>query len=625
MIRRSLALQMLLAALSSVGAAQTAVRYTVSLADPEHHLVRITINVPPGLTDHELQLPVWNALYQVRDFSQYMNWIRAEDASAHPLPLTQLNPSRWKISGAKNGARIEYEMFSNDPGPFGTELNSHHAFFNLAEILIYIDDPHHGSQQVEFTNIPAGWKIATDLADSGTGYSATSYDELVDSPVEVSLFTESDFQGPCGAYRVVLDSPNASATVVKMVPHIQRIVAEATHWMNDCPFHTYTFIYHFSDSGGGGMEHAYSTAITLRPRSLEGDMGTFDYITAHEFFHLWDVKRIRPQSLAPVDYTKANYSAALWFSEGVDSTAAECILLRAGLLDEKRYLNSLGSSITDLQNEAAHFTQSVEQSSLDAWLEKYPYYNLQDRSISYYNKGELLGVLLDLRMRTMSHDRASIRTLFRWMNEHYAKQGKFFDDSIGVRAAAEQASRADLSNFFRDYVSGTAEIPWNDFFTSVGLRLESREEALADPGFEAHANFNQGLTVVRVVPGREADRAGLKSGDVILQVNGNAAGRNVEKDINELGPGGLMRLHIRRDGEERDVQFVLGSRNETVFTLEDVPGISTEQKRHRELWLFDRDDRGVEPKPSPASATMPARAQDVRSRGDSVTQLSSPQ
>ena len=579
----------LLIGLRSAANAQGTVRYTVELNDPEHHLVRIVMNVPPGRATHELQLPVWNALYQVRDFSQYMNWIRAADASGHALPLTQLNSSRWKLDGAKNGAKIEYQMFSNDPGPFGAELNSHHAFFNLAEILLYVDEPHHGPLQIEFTNIPAEWKIATALNDNGTGYSATSYDQLVDSPVEISDFTEQDFSGTCGTYRVVLDLPNAAQTLEKIVSPLQRIVNEASRWMDDCPFKTYTFIYHFSDSPGGGMEHAYSTAITLRPRNIEGSLDRFDLVSAHEFFHLWDVKRIRPQSLEPPDYTKENYTTALWFSEGTDTTAADCILLRAGLRDEQQFLAGLGDEITDLQNSPARKTQSVEQSSLDAWLEKYPYYGLPDRSISYYEKGDLLGVLLDLHIREVTHDRASIQTLFRWMNQHYAKQGKFFPDSAGVQDAAEKITHANLHSFFADYVAGTREIPWNDFFAYVGLQLQSREEVIVERGFAATQKFDQPPIVVRVQPGSAAERAGLANDDIILQVNGTPAGRDFQKDIDAVGVGGLLRLTVSRNGTQKELQFVLGERRQTVFQFEDVPGITPEQKEHRHKWLFGGD------------------------------------
>ena len=586
MSRQSLAAAILIASLCTAAAAQAAVHYSVSLADPVHHMVRVTINIPSGRATHELQLPVWNALYQVRDFSQYMNWIRASDANGRALPLTQVNASRWKVTNAAAGAKVEYEMFTDDPGPFGAELNPQHAFLNLAQILIYVDDLRQISQQIEFTNVPAGWKIATALAQVGGTYSASNYDQLVDSPVEISDFSEEDFQGQCGTYRVVLDSPNAAQAIEKMLPPLHRIVDEAARWMNDCPFNTYTFIYHLSDSPHGGMEHAYSTAISLRPRSMEGNLSTFEFTTAHEIFHLWDVKRIRPQSLEPIDYTRENYTPALWFSEGVDSTAAESILLRAGLLDEQHFLADLGDAITELQSEPARLTQSVEQSSLDAWLEKYPYYGLPDRSISYYNKGELLGVLLDLRLREASHDLASLQTLFGWMNERYAKQGKFFADSEGVRDAAEKISGADFRQFFTDYVSGTREIPWNDFFAYVGLQVQSREEVSVDRGFDAVQKFDQLPLVVQVQPGSAAERAGLKPGDVVLQISGVPAGRDFENDIRAVGIGGTLRLMISRDRAQSELQFTLEKRRETVFRLEDVPNITAKQKQHRQQWLF---------------------------------------
>src|SRR5207237_7650987 len=191
------------------------------------------------------------------------------------------------------------------------------------------------------------------------------------------------------------------------------------------------------------MEHAFGTAINLPAADFEKDLDRFTAITAHEFFHLWNVKRIRPQSLEPVDYTKENYTPALWFSEGVDSAVADYILLRAGLLDEQHYLNHLEQEITELQTRPAHLTQSAEQSSLDAWLEKYPYYNLPTRSISYYNKGELLGVLLDLKMLQATDDRISLEDLFQFMYEHYAKQGKSFHDAEIIRSGVESLSMSD--------------------------------------------------------------------------------------------------------------------------------------------------------------------------------------
>jgi predicted metalloprotease with PDZ domain len=563
------------------------VRYTVTLADPARHLVQVSMEIPAGQETHELQLPVWNALYQVRDFVQFMDSIAAKDLSGQTLPLQQVNKSRWLLRGASKGAKIDYEMFSDDPGPFGAQLNSHHAFFNLAQILIYADDPRGEPAAVEFRNVPAEWKIATALAQRGTTFAAKNYDELVDSPIEIGTFAEKDFDGRCGRYRVIADAADPHAILAKIIPPIERIVDTATAWMNDCPFQTYTFIYHFSDSSNsGGMEHAYSTAITQPLGNVQNDLESFTAVTAHEFFHLWDVKRIRPQSLEPVDYTKENYTTALWFSEGVDTTAADHIRLRAGLLDEAHYLDRLSQAITELENQPAHLTQSAEQSSTDAWLEKYPHYGLPERSISYYNKGDLLGVLLDLKLREATHGRESLQTLFRWMNEHHAKRGKFFADSDGVRDAAEKLTGGDFREFFSDYVSGVQEIPWNSFFASVGLKVASAEATFTHRGFDAVQKFDQSPIVMRVEPGSEAERAGLKPDDILVSINGTAAGRNFEQQIDGLGPGATLQLRIRRDGVPQELQWKLDARKVRIYHLEDVPSITPEQSAARKAWLF---------------------------------------
>jgi predicted metalloprotease with PDZ domain len=563
------------------------VHYTVTLGNPETHLVQVTIDVPPGQAERELQLPVWNALYQVRDFSQYMNWIRAE-SGGKPLPLAQLNKSRWKIYGADKGARVQYQMFSDNSGPYGAQLNAGHAFFNLAEILCYIEGERASPVEVEFRNLSLGWKLATPLVQqSSSEFSAVNYDQLVDSPVEMGTFSEQDFDAACGKYRVIVDAADSHAIFEKIIPPIEKIVSTEAAWMHDCPYQNYMFIYHFSDSaGGGGMEHSYSTAITLPRTDLDTRFDQFISITAHEFFHLWNVKRIRPQSLEPVDYTKANYTPALWFSEGVDSTVAEYVLLRSGLLDEQRYLNHVGQEITELESRPAHLTQSAEQSSVDAWLEKYPYYNLPVRSISYYNKGELLGVLLDLKIREASGDQLSLEDLFQRMNSDYAKRGKFFHDSESVCQEAENLSHSNFREFFDQYVSGVAEIPWDNFFHRVGLRVTSSTVSFADSGFEATRAFNQPPVVVEVEPGSAADHAGLKPGDVVLEIDGQPAGRSFDRDIANLGPGVLLHLGVSRNGIRRDLQWNLGTAQQKVFRLQDVPDITAEQSARRRAWLF---------------------------------------
>lgn len=564
------------------------IAYVVDLSSPEQHLVDVQILLPAGAVQRELQLPVWNALYQIRDFAQFVNWIRAKDRAGNPLPVRELDKSRWQIQGAAGGAIVEYEIYVDSPGPFGAQLNPHHAFFNLAQILMYPVDARTAACNVRFGHVPGGWHIATPLTlDSEGEFSAPNYDRLVDSPVEIGNFQESDFDEAGGHFRVIIDADSTDYDMAQIVSALHKIVVAATTWMNDRPFDAYTFIYHFPRGpAGGGMEHAYSTAIDLNADSMKRSLNAFTGVTSHEFFHLWNVKRIRPQTLEPVDYTKENYTRALWFSEGVTSTAQGIIELRAGLLDEKHYLDQLSEEITELERRPAHRTQSAEESSLDAWLEGNPNYRRPERSISYYNKGELLGVMLDLRVREASHGQASLREVLQWMNANYARKNRFFNDSEGVREAAEAVSHADLVSFFTKYVSGTEEIPWDDFFRTVGLHVEAIANNVPDAGFIASRNFDGPMSVAAVTPGGGADHAGLQVGDTIIEFQGKPAGQESRQELSELSSGDTLtvKVHSRR-GEERELKWNVGSRQEVSYEIRDLDQVTAAHHERRAAWL----------------------------------------
>jgi len=573
---------------SAVLAQSPPTSYTVSLASPEQHLVEVQIILPAGAAQRELQLPVWNALYQVRDFAQYVNWVRAKDRSGRELTVRESDKSRWQIQHAENGVIVEYQIYADSPGPFGAQLSSHHAFFNLAQILMYPVDDRNAAMHLRFSQVPEGWHIATPLTvSSGGEFDASGYDRLVDSPVEIGNFQESDFDEAGGHFRVVVDADSADYDMAKIVDALHKIVTAATSWMNDRPFDTYMFLYHFPRGpAGGGMEHAYSTAIDINADVMKQTLDALTSVTSHEFFHLWNVKRIRPQTLEPVDYTKENYTRALWFSEGVTSTAEGTIQLRAGLVDENQFLFRLGAEITELERRPAHLTQSAEESSLDAWLEGSAYYRRPERSISYYNKGELLGVMLDLAVREASHDSASLREVLQWMNTNYAKKGRFFDDSNGVREAAEAVSHADLGPFFTKYVAGTEEIPWNDFLRSVGLRVVQVMNAVPDAGFAASRNFDGPMLVGAVTPGSEAERAGLQVGDTILEMQGKPAGQESRQELARLSPGNTLTLKVRsRRAGERELKWKVGSRQETSYEVKDLDQVTAEQRARRAAWL----------------------------------------
>ena len=592
--RVAVLLCLFLALLCAPAAAQTTLRYSVSLADPANHLVRVRLQFDPA-PDATVQLPVWNALYQVRDFAQYVRWVRARDAAGSPVPVRALDKTTWAVPGA---AEVEYEVVADNAGPFGAQLTPEHAFFNLAEILMYVAGRQHDSPCViSFAAVPAEWKIATAMQPAGASpgaFAAQSYDALVDSPVEIGRFQESDFVEGGAQYRVVVDADPSDYDIAAVTEIDRKIAAAEVEWMQDRPFDGYVFIYHFPrHPAGGGMEHAYSTAIDAAADRVRRDPQSIAGVTAHEFFHLWNVKRIRPQSLEPVDYTREQYTRALWFSEGVTSTVADYIRVRAGLIDEKKYLQELAASIGYLESRPARLTQSVEESSLDTWLDKYPYYGQPERSISYYNKGEIVGVLLDLAMREASGGKTSLRDLFQWMNRRYAGPGRFFSDSAGVQQAAEAVSGADLRDFFARYVAGVEPLPYDRFFATVGLRLDRRRRTVPSLGFRTRRGYGQPPVVAFIESGSEAEKAGLRVGDVVEQLNGtpvpstravDAAGP-LEPLLAGLRVGDTVRLQLSGAGGARELKFHLAGREQDDYALLDAGNVTPAQRARRAAWV----------------------------------------
>ncbi len=561
--------------------------YQISLTDPQAQLIHVHMDLAPSSSDLKVQLPVWNAVYQVRDFSQFVRNVKAADKSGGEVTPVSVDKTTWSVPDAST---IDYDFLAEMPGPFGAELNPEHAFLNLAMLLMYPVGAPKETMRVQFSNVPKSWHIATPLTaasqDAGSpSYCAPNYDRMVDSPVEISDFRESDFESSGAHFRVIVhaDPPNYSMDAVDRM--LGKIVSSEIAWMADRPFQQYTFIYHFPKARGrGGMEHAYAAAIEANAPTLTGDTTPLAGLSAHEFFHLWNVKRIRPQSLEPIDYTKENYTRALWFSEGVTSTVAESTLFRAGILNEKDFLAGLAGEIRELETRPAHVTQSAEASSLEAWLEKYPAYRAPERSVSYYNKGELLGSMLNLAILNASGGTKSLRELFQWMNEHYAKQGRYFPDSEGVREAAEAITGKSFADFFQSYVSGLKEIPYDDFLSSAGLRVKTKKVTVADPGFTVSANFSGTAIVDSVERGSDAYVLGVKPGDVVREINGETVS-NFEAQIGSLGPGSNMRLRMGRDSAVLDLTVRIGSRNLVDYEIVNAGHVTEAQRARRAAWM----------------------------------------
>jgi predicted metalloprotease with PDZ domain len=483
--RRGLLSLALLGALSFALAppASATIRYEVSLSQPANHIFHVRMEIPHVATGETIAMPAWNTLYQIRDFAYRVRDVEVErvsnaGAAGHFAIARKLDKQDWSLDTATDGSRIAgsgtedvitYAIEWNTPGPFDSQLNAHHAFINLAEILMYLPDRRKENTEVDFEDVPPGWQVTAELSHGPKedSFTALSYDALVDAPVEAGNFDEFEFNNDGAHFRAVVDSSDWQKGLLRDA--LQRITGYELKLMGGPPFREYTFIFHigpYADAGGGGMEHMNSTAIA--DASTSGAAA----IAAHEFFHVWNVKRIRPQTLQPVDYSKEQYTRALWFAEGVTNTYSSYTLERTGLWSRDQFYADLASQIADLESRPARKWQSAEESSLDAWFEKYDAYNQPSRSISYYVKGQILGVMLDLAIRDATDDRKSLDDVMRRMNDEYAKAGRYYDDSAGVLRAVNEVSGKNFGKFFRRYVAGTEEIPYDHFLGIAGLELQ---------------------------------------------------------------------------------------------------------------------------------------------------------
>ncbi len=572
---------LLVCMLGLAGSSGATIRYEVSFIHPEQHLFHVTMIIPDVSGEVTVQIPAWNALYQIRDFSSHIQQVEAF-AGTERAQIEKVDKQTWIITG-HGTITVRYSTFWDDVGPFATQLNAEHAFINPAMILLYVPDRRAEDVRVILPDVPGIWKVASAIPIGGGSslgaptytLDAKNYDALADAPIETGKFEEFGLAGISPRISVVVHGDGWRKKHVE--EELKRICEYEIKLMGGAPFDHYTFILHIGKgAGGGGMEHTNSTAIGIpSDEYLSG-------VAAHEFFHLWNVKRIRPATLEPVDYTKEQYTRALWFAEGVTSTYGAYTLVRSGIWNKERFYADLGEQISELEARPANRWQSAEQSSLDAWLEKYPLYNGPDDSVSYYTKGQVLGDLLDILIRDRTNNTKSLDDVLRGLNTDFAKQGKTYRDSLDIRLEAEKTAGGSLEEFFRDYVAAAEPLPYKAVLALAGLDLRTIEHKRALLGFSAERDSGGTVTVRGVDDGSSADGAGLRPGDVILNWNDGDVPRSLARWVRERQPGETVKARLRRDDKERTLEFKLGEEKELLYQVAEDPHASEKARQIRE-------------------------------------------
>ena len=504
------------------------------------HLFAVTLDITRPARSQKLTLPVWiPGSYLVREFSQHLQHLSARQGS-QALAVKQLDKHRWQVeTDGQRTLSLRWEVYAFDASVRTAFLDATRGFFNATSLCLMVagreDEPH--AIEIAPGDAPAGWQVATGLTPlkvdaQGFGhYLAQDYDELADSPVEMGTFWSGEFIA-CGVpHRFVVSGAGGWFDGQRLLDDARRICeAQIRFWHGDAkpPYSRYVFMLHASGEGYGGLEHRNSTALIAqrtdlpkvrakddKPAALKATDGytTLLGLISHEYFHTWNVKRLRPAEFRRYDYTRENHTELLWFFEGFTSYYDDLFLRRAGLIDDATYLNLVTKTINQVQQSPGQRVQSVAQASFDAWTRYYRVgENTPNATISYYPKGALVAMCLDLTLR--AEGRGTLDGVMRALWQR-TQGGPMRESDLAtvLRQLGKRSFAAELA----EWVHGTDDLPVLERLAATGARVQ-RDKAPLAQSLGLRVSESGGLTVKNVLRGGAGEAAGLAAGDEWLGV-----------------------------------------------------------------------------------------------------------
>jgi predicted metalloprotease with PDZ domain len=556
--------------------APAAVRYRIAPVDPKAHLFEVVCDVAdPDPSGQRFALPVWiPGSYLVREFARHIVSIDAA-CDGRAVALVKRDKHTWEAAPCDGALRVRYRVYAWDWSVRAAHLDETHGFFNGSSVFLQVAGHEHDAHEVEIV-APTGracrdWRVATtlpeqDAARHGFGsYRAVDYDALIDHPVEMGTFRLERFEAAGIPHEIAysgvvpnLDAARINADLAKLCAAQIGFFADAGKpRRTGAPFDRYLFLTAVAGEGYGGLEHRASTALLCTRDGLPaiGDPPerssaylTFLGLVSHEYFHSWNVKRMKPAAFAPYDLTRENYTSLLWIFEGFTSYYDDLFLVRTGLASVEQYFGMIAKSVDDVLAGAGRLTQSVAESSFDAWVKYYRQdENTPNAVVSYYKKGSLVALCLDLLIRRESRGKASLDDAMRALWHRYGRD--FYPD--GDRGLGEdefpdlvfEATGIDVREAVERWAYGTDELPLAELLEPFGIAY-TREASTSGPALGARITTSGGETrIAGVSLAGAAHAAGLSAGDVLVAIDGL-----------RVMPGRLASLLARyRVGDEVDV------------------------------------------------------------------------
>ncbi|MFC4929158.1 M61 family metallopeptidase [Massilia sp. GCM10023247] len=579
---------------------QPAIHYTIVPKDLAGHLFNVTLTVPaPNADGQEFALPAWiPGSYMIREFARNIVRMRAE-SNGVPVALTKLDKHSWRAAPVAGPLTLHYEVYAWDLSVRAAHLDQTHGFFNGTSVFLRVVGQEQGAHEVDIQRpadpVAKTWRVATAMQELGAKrygfgtYVAGDYDELIDHPVEMGDFALASFKAHGIPHDIVITGIVPNLDMARLQADLKAICEAQIAFFEPAtrraPVERYVFMTMAVGDGYGGLEHRASTALicaradlpsSAMQKSGEPNEGYLKFLglCSHEYFHTWNVKRIKPAVFAPYDLQVENYTPLLWLFEGFTSYYDDLMLVRAGIIKEPTYFKLLAKTVGSVLRGSGRLKQSVADSSFDAWSK---YYRQDENSpnaiISYYSKGSLIALAFDLTIRAKTAGARSLDDIMRALWERYGRDfyagaGRGVTDQE-VEALFDEVSGLKLRPLFDKYVRGVEDIPLPKLLAPFGVKLLD-ERKNGKPSFDAGIGRDPlGAKLTQVHEGGAAHQAGLSALDIViaidgLRVNGNPS--NVDALLSRYRVGDKVVVHAFRRDEL--IAFDLTLQGER------VPGIS---------------------------------------------------
>ncbi len=554
--------------------------YRIELADIAAHRYRVTLTLTSPAAEQIFSLPVWiPGSYLVREFAKQMSGLAARQGSRE-LAVEQIDKASWRVRCSGRAAlTLSYEVYAFDASVRTAWLDSQRAFFNASSLCLRAHDREAQVHRIELARLPKEWQVATEMREADGGWEADGYDELLDHPFEIGAHWQGEFVAAGVPHRIVVAGAWPSFDGERLLADVKRICEAQIEFWGEAPFKRYSFLLWAVDDGHGGLEHRASTALICARRELptaaEAAAPSDNYarllgLFSHEYFHAWNVKRLRPAEFASFDYQRENYTELLWFFEGFTSYYDELMLRRAGLVDGPRYLKLLAASLNGVLASPGRRVQPLASASFEAWTKYYrPDENSVNAASNYYGQGALVALCLDLSLRGR---KSSLDAL---MKRLWKRSAGGPVSEADILAAVTTLGGEDIAAQLQAWVHGTDELPLRELLQEHGIawRDEGRASVAQRLGLRVRETALTGVGVTHVLTGGAAEAGGLNARDEIIGCNGWRL-RRLDDVLGLLGSGQTrLRLLVSRDQRlvELDVDLRPPQSASVALTLADGP------------------------------------------------------